>query len=97
MDDTLCRQFFCAPEGAMHQRYEALRAFFVEHRLLRDIARDFRFPYGSLRNLVCVFRRQCRDDTVSPFLAIPPVDDRASAPARRQRRFPRSPIAGNSP
>ena len=96
MDDTLCRQFFCAPNGPGRRRYEAFRAFFVDHRLLRDIARDFGFPYGTLRNLVCAFRRQCHDGTLSPFLPICPVDRRRAAPRRRNRRHPPSPIADDS-
>lgn len=97
MDDSLCQQFFCTPEGPMHRRYEALRAFFVDHRLLRDIARDFGVAYGTLRNVVSAFRRQCQQRNVAPFLPILHMDDRPTAAARRHQRRRPSPTPDSSP
>lgn len=78
MDDS-CRQFFHAPTGSLQRRYEALRAFFIERRQLRDIARAFGFQYGSLRNFVSEFRKQCQDGSVAPFLSNPRGEDPPTA------------------
>jgi hypothetical protein len=68
MDDTPCQDFFLTPSQTRHRRYEALRAFFLEHRPLPEIARVFGYRYGTLRNLVAEFRAQCRAGQVPPFL-----------------------------
>ena len=52
MNDTLCESFFLQPTQPLHRRYEVLRAAFVEHRPLQDVARQYGYRYGSLRNLV---------------------------------------------
>jgi hypothetical protein len=67
MDDTLCREFFLRPTQTRHRRYEALRAYFVDHRPLPEIAQAFGYRYGTLRNLVTEFRAQCRADHLPPF------------------------------
>jgi hypothetical protein len=67
MDDSLCQRFFRLPTQRLHRRYEALRAFFLEQRSLQDIARDLGYGYGTLRNLICNFRKQCRDSAIPPF------------------------------
>ncbi len=67
MDDQRCEQFFLAPCQTLQRHYEALRAFFVERRPLPDIARQFGFTHGTLRNLVCQFRARCQADRVPPF------------------------------
>jgi hypothetical protein len=64
MDDTACREFFLQPTQPRHRRYEALRAYFIDHRPLPEIARTFGYRYGTLRNLVTEFRAQCRRDRV---------------------------------
>jgi hypothetical protein len=38
MDDIPCRQFFLEPVETYHRQYEALRAFFVQGRQLKEIA-----------------------------------------------------------
>ena len=75
MDDTLAENFFRQPLQFLHRRYEALRAFFVDHRSLADIARAFRYSYGTVRNLVSQFRAQCQAGEVAPFLPRHAADD----------------------
>jgi hypothetical protein len=41
MDDPRCRQFFLEPTETYHRQYEAIRAFFVEGRRLKEIAQQF--------------------------------------------------------
>ena len=41
MDETPCREFFLRPTQTRHRRYEALRAYFFDHRPLPEIARAF--------------------------------------------------------
>ena len=67
MDDLRCVQFFRQPQQPQQRHYEALRAVFLERRPLPDIARQFGFAHGTLRNLVCQFRRRCQADQVPPF------------------------------
>jgi hypothetical protein len=67
MDDTRCRTFFVDDLAPMQRRYEALRAFFVEERPLPEIARQFHYSHGGLRNLVSDFRSGLRSGTVAPF------------------------------
>ena len=68
MDNTRCRQFFLEPAETYHRQYEALRAFFVEGRRLKDIAQQFGYQESSLRRLVCRFRNHVKTDAVPPFL-----------------------------
>lgn len=70
MDDTTCREFFSQTTNPYHRRYEALRAVFVEGRSQKEVAEEFGYQYGSLRQLVYEFRRDCRgstDSSESPF------------------------------
>jgi hypothetical protein len=99
MDDQRCQQFFREPCQTQQRHYEALRAFFLERRPLPEIARQFGFAHGTLRNLVSQFRSQCQDPHATPFLFHLPGDDRpGSAPAlpRRVRRRRPSPTAAPS-
>ena len=50
MDDLCCEQFFREPGQPQQRHYEALRAFFLDRRPLPDIARQFGFARGTLRN-----------------------------------------------
>ena len=70
MDDTAYGEFFTQPTQTYHRRYEALRAVFVEGRTQKDVAEEFGFTYGSMRQLVLEFRQSCDtkdESTESPF------------------------------
>lgn len=70
MDDTAYREFFTNPTQTYHRRYEALRAVFVEGRSQREVAEQFGFTYGSMRQLLCDFRQsfEAEDEpSESPF------------------------------
>ncbi len=77
MDDTLCQRFFLEPAQTLHRRFEVLRAFFVDHRSLQDIARQYGYAYGTLRNLVSEFRAQCQAGQIPPFSPSRATDDRS--------------------
>jgi hypothetical protein len=99
MDDLRCQQFFSEPCQPLQRRYEALRAFFVERRPLPDIARQFGFAHGTLRNLVCQFRAHCQADGVPPFSLHQRADDRVLPVPSTAQRVPKSqtsPIAARS-
>jgi hypothetical protein len=84
VDDSRCLRFFLEPTDTLHRRYEALRAYFVERRPLEDIARRSGYSYNTLRDVICDFRAQCRDDRVPPFSRHPGRGDRhATAHPRR--------------
>jgi hypothetical protein len=83
MDDTACQNFFLQPAQILHRQYEALRAVFVAHQPLHQVARQFGYRYGSLRNLVTDFRAQCQAGQAPPFSPHHVADDPAVVdPAR---------------
>ena len=59
MDDTAYAEFFINPTQTYHRRYEALRAVFVDERSQKEVAEEFGFTYGSMRQLVLEFRQAC--------------------------------------
>lgn len=70
MDDTAIREFFTRPANTYQRQYEALRAIFVDGRPQRDVAEEFGFTLGSLRQLAHAlrrFREGRTDETESPF------------------------------
>ena len=86
MDDDACQDFFLQPAQTLHRQYEALRAVFVARQPLPQVARQFGYHYGSLRNLVADFRAQCRAGQAPPFLPPHAADGLAAAgPAGRPR------------
>ncbi len=56
-DLSQCRHFFLTPASAKQRQYEALRAFFVEGRPSREVARAFGYSTGSFQVLCHHFRR----------------------------------------
>jgi hypothetical protein len=99
MDDQRCQQFFLEPCQPQQRHYEALRAFFLDRRPLPDIARQFGFAHGTLRNLVCQFRARCQADRVPPFSRQHRADDPTLPAPRtphRVRKSRTSPIAARS-
>jgi hypothetical protein len=72
MDDTACQRFFEEPTQTFHRQYEALRAFFIDHRSLGDIAQRFGYSYDTVRSLVRDFRARSQTGRSSPFS--PPLD-----------------------
>jgi hypothetical protein len=97
MDDLRCEQFFGEPRQPQQRHYEALRAFFVDRRPLPDIARQFGFAHGTLRNRVSQFRARCQAGDVPPFSSHRRADDlpEPAAPPHVPRLRP-SLIAGCS-
>ena len=53
-----CRKFFLTPVSTKQRQYEALRAYFVEGRPSREVARDFGYSAGSFQVLCHHFRRE---------------------------------------
>jgi len=79
MDDTAIQQYFTRPTQTYHRQYEALRAVVVDGRSQKEVADAFGFRYGSLRLLVCEFRR-C-------FAAEPLIDPPFFKPSGRAARL----------
>jgi hypothetical protein len=99
MDDTLCERFFLQPAPLLQRRYEALRAVFVDHRPMQEVAQQFGYRYGSLRNLVTEFRGQCRGGPAPPFSPRRPAAGPVAVTPPRSRFTPshrQSPTADNS-
>jgi transposase len=59
---TECQQFFQTPQQPRHRLYEALRAYFVEHRRSKEVARAFGYTVGTFRVLCHQFRRAPQPD-----------------------------------
>ena len=73
MDDTAYQRFFTNPTQTYHRQYEALRAVFVDQRKQKEVAEEFGFTYGSMRQLVRQFRQSIdvNDyESKSPFFAV---------------------------
>jgi hypothetical protein len=94
MDDTRYRQFFLEPAEIYHRQYEAMRAFFVEGRRLKEIAQQFGYQESSLRTMVCRFRSQVQTNDLHPFLCVRRLGVLSASPmlsrqlVRRRRRSP---------
>ena len=91
MDDLRCRQFFLKPAETSHRQYEAMRAFFVEGRELKEIAQQFGYRESSLCVMVSNFRSQVKAHDLPPFLFSRrsdglPVKLVTPHPSRRRRR-----------
>lgn len=74
MDDMAYRQFFAQPDQTYQRQYEALRAVFADGRSQKDVAEQFGFTYGTMRQLVFKFRQVCddhRQPTESLFFELP--------------------------
>lgn len=99
MDDSTCRDFFFHPSQVLHRQYEAVRAVFLEHRPLPQVAQQFGYGYGSLRNLVADFRTRCHAGQAPPFspnrAAVAPTAPARGARLLSRRRLP-PPTAANS-
>jgi transposase-like protein len=68
MDDSRCLDFFRLPTQPCHRRYEALRAVFVDGRAQKEVAQEYGFSYGSMRQWVRELRQHCRQAVdESPF------------------------------
>jgi len=80
MDDTLCRRFFLDADSAAYQRqYEALRAVFVDGLPQNDVAEDYGYTHGSMRQLVHWFRTAIRSGSPPPFFKNPRSAGRRTA------------------
>jgi hypothetical protein len=99
MDDTCCHDFFAHPSSTLHRRFEALRSVFLDHRPLTEIARQFGYRYGTLRNLASQFRAQCRAGQTPlfspPRFAVVPKEQNSNAFQHNPILKPQ-PIATNS-
>jgi hypothetical protein len=93
MDDSFCQDFFLRPTLTAQRHYEALRAYFVHHQPLTEIAQAFGFAYGTLRNLVAAFRAQCRAGQVPPFSSNRHADGPTKPGQLRNSRNPKPPSA----
>jgi len=72
MDDTRCRRFFLDADSATYQRqYEALRAIFVDGLPQNDVAENYGYTHGSMRQLVHWFRTLMRSGSPPPFFKSP--------------------------
>jgi hypothetical protein len=67
VDISGCRRFFLEPRQPRQRQYEALRAYFVEGRPGKDVARAFGYTVGSFHVLCHHFRR-----TPDPAFFAPP-------------------------
>jgi len=57
-DLSECRRFFLDPRSPKQRIYEALRAYFVDGRPPKDVARDFGYSAGAFHVMCHHFRRQ---------------------------------------
>lgn len=67
MDDRRYSTFFLQPTDPVHRRYEVLRAIFVEHQPMADVAPRLGYRYDTVRTLVSDFRHPLDAGPVPPF------------------------------
>jgi DNA-binding CsgD family transcriptional regulator len=67
VDDDRYQTFFLQPTDTTHRHYEVLRAIFVEHQPMADVAQRLGYRYDTVRTLVSSFRRQFDAAQVPPF------------------------------
>ncbi len=67
LDISACRRFFLEPRHPRQRQYEALRAYFVEGRPVKEVTRAFGYTAGSFHVLCHHFRR----DPEPAFFAAP--------------------------
>jgi hypothetical protein len=99
MDDLVCQHFFLRPAQTLHRQYEALRAVFVARHSLLQVAQQFGYAYGSLRNLVSAFRAQGATGQAPLFSPNRPAAGRTDpipSPRLRSRSYRLRPTAGNA-
>ena len=97
MDGTAYQEFFTQPSQTYHRRYEALRAVFIDGQSQKEVAEQFGFTYGAMRQMVLQFRQACDSQdrpTDSPFFETPTAN---LEPSRMTNRPPAHqwPIGGN--
>jgi transposase len=80
---TDCRRFFLEPGDAKHRHYEALRAYFVEHRPSHEVAKTFGYTAGSFRVLCHQFRRDPAPAFFAPGKRGPHSQPKKSAAVER--------------
>lgn len=76
-----CRRFFLEPRHPKHRMYEALRAYFVENRPAKEVARTFGYSVGSFHVLCHHFRRD-----PDPFFFVSPRLGPRSQPKKSAAR-----------
>ena len=96
MDDTAYQQFFTQPAQTYQRQYEALRAIFVDGHKQTNIAEQFGYTHGAMRQLVFRFRQfvdGSDESAESPFFEtwLPGV----ARPVRPKPPTRSSPIVGN--
>ena len=67
MDDGRYSTFFLQPTDTAHRHYEVLRALFVDHQPMADVAQRLGYRYDTVRMLVSDFRHQFDTGQVPPF------------------------------
>src|SRR3974377_701394 len=80
-DLSECRAFFLDPSRPKHGIYEALRAYFVEGRPPKEVARDFGYTVGSFHVLCHHFRRE-----TAPVFFVSPRHGPQSQPKKSAAR-----------
>ncbi len=80
-DISECRRFFEQPRHPRHRLYEALRAYFLEGRLPKEVARAFGYSAGYFHLLCHHFRRD-----PDPAFFVPPRFGPRSQPKKSAAR-----------
>lgn len=96
MDDSRCRQFFLNADSTIyHRQYEALRAVFVDGLPQNDVADEYGYTPGSMRQLAHEFRTAMRSGSPPPFFKSQrSAGHRTPVPTTRSiRREPLSPMS----
>ncbi len=65
-----CNEFFTNPQNTVQKRYEALRAFYVEKRPGKEIAKQFGYTLSSFYSLTRDFKNQLSQNNPAQYFFI---------------------------
>ena len=71
MNSQPYQAFFLQPDNPVQQRYETLRAVFVDQQPMKEVAERFGVHYGTVCRWVREFREQQDGQQDSPFFFRP--------------------------
>jgi hypothetical protein len=69
MDGSHASRYFLEPKQTFQRQYEALRAVFVEHQPLDQVAQRFGYKPSTLRSMASRFRGDCRQGATPPLFS----------------------------
>ena len=91
MDGSHASRYFLEPKQTFQRQYEALRAVFVEHQPLDQVAEQFGYKPSALRSMACRFRGDCLQGVTPPFFSPTDADGHLGQTRDKTEHAPKRP------